>query len=98
MARINPARFAGMVGPRRVLIIEAAEDTCMPQAARERLWQAMGRPERIAYVYDHKMSFLAMTFLGGNNLQQQICRFLDSRFSDAPGGGMLEKHIAPDVG
>ena len=98
LARINPARFAGMVDPRRMLIIEAAADTCMPQAARERLWQAMGRPERIAYLYDHKMSFLAMTFLGGNNLQQQICQFLDSRFSDAPGGGMLEKHIAPDVG
>ena len=87
-----------MVDPRRVLIIEAAADTCMPQADRERLWQAMGRPERIAYLHDHKMSFLAMTFLGGNNLQQQIYRFLDSRFSDAPGGGMLEKHVAQDVG
>jgi len=82
LARINPARFAGMVNPRRVLIIEAAADTCMPQAARERLWQAMGRPERIAYLYDHRVAFLAMTFLGGNNLQQQIYRFLDSRFPD----------------
>ena len=27
LARINPARFAGMVDPRRVLIIEAAADT-----------------------------------------------------------------------
>ena len=35
-------RFAGIVDPRRVLIIEAAADTCMPQASRERLWQAMG--------------------------------------------------------
>ena len=32
LARINPARFAGMVDPRRVLIIEAAADTCMPPA------------------------------------------------------------------
>ncbi len=76
LARINPARFAGMVDPRRVLIIEAAADTCMPRTSRERLWQAMGRPERIAYLYDHRVAFLAMTFLGGNNLQEQIHRFL----------------------
>ena len=68
LARINPARFAGMVDPRRVLIIEVAADTCMPRTSRERLWQAMGRPERIAYLYDHRVAFLAMTFLGGNNL------------------------------
>jgi dienelactone hydrolase len=80
LARVNPARFAGMVDPRRVLIIEAAADTCVPQKARERLWQAMGRPERIAYLYDHRAAFLAMTFLGGSNLQQQIYRFLGRRF------------------
>lgn len=90
LARVNPARFAGMVDPRRVLIIEAAADTCMPPSSRERLWRAMGRPERIAYLYDHRMAFLAMTFLGGNNLQQQIYRFLDlallrSPATDPPG-------------
>jgi dienelactone hydrolase len=77
LARINPARFAGMVNPSRILIIEAGADTCVPRTARERLWNAMGRPERIAYLYDHRMAFLAMTFLGGNNLQHQIYRFLD---------------------
>jgi dienelactone hydrolase len=98
LARINPAHFAGMVDPRRLLIIEAAADTCMPQTARERLWQAMGRPERIAYLYDHRMSFLAMTFLGGNNLQKQIYRFLDSRFPDASRAGTLPERIAKYVG
>ena len=98
LARINPARFAGMVDPRRVLIIEAAADTCMPPRSRERLWQAMGRPERIAYLYDHRMAFLAMTFLGGNNLQQQIYRFLDRRFPDAPRGGTLPEHMVQGVG
>jgi hypothetical protein len=91
---INPARFAGMVDPRRVLIIEAAADTCMPRVARDRLWHAMGRPERIAYLYDHRVAFLAMTFLGGNNLQQQIYRFLDSRFSHASRGGTSPERIA----
>ena len=37
----------------------------------------MGRPERIAYTYDHRMAFLAMTFLGGHNLQRQVYRFLN---------------------
>jgi dienelactone hydrolase len=97
LARVNPARFAGMVDPRRVLIIEAAKDTCMPPAARERLWQAMGQPERIAYLYDHRAAFLAMTFLGGNNLQQQVYRFLDKRFADAP-RGRLATYAAWDVG
>jgi dienelactone hydrolase len=97
LARINPARFAGMVDPRRVLIIEAAADTCVPRTSRERLWRAMGRPERIAYLYDHRVAFLAMTFLGGNNLQQQIYRFLDRRFPDAPRGGTLpERNLGPE--
>jgi dienelactone hydrolase len=77
LVRINPARFAGMVDPGRVLIIEAAADTCMPESARDRLWQAIGRPERIAYLYDHRMAFLAMTFLGGHDLERQVYRFLD---------------------
>jgi pimeloyl-ACP methyl ester carboxylesterase len=98
LARINPARFAGMVDSRKVLIIEAAADMCMPQTARDRLWQAMGRPERIAYLYDHRMAFLAMTFLGGHNLQQQIYRFLDRRFPDASRGGTLPEQMVQDVG
>jgi dienelactone hydrolase len=77
LAGINPARFAGMPDPRRVLIIEAAKDTCVPKSARDRLWRAFGRPERIAYLYDHRTAFLAMTFLGGYSLQRQVYRFLD---------------------
>jgi dienelactone hydrolase len=77
LAEINPARFAGMADPSRVLIIEAGEDTCMPRSTRERLWNAMGRPERISYLYDHRTAFLAMTFLGGDSIQHQIYRFFD---------------------
>jgi dienelactone hydrolase len=77
LAEINPARFAGMADPSRVLIIEAGEDTCMPRSARNRLWNAMGRPERISYLYDHRTAFLAMTFLGGDSIQHEIYRFFD---------------------
>jgi hypothetical protein len=66
-----------MADPSRVLIIEAAKDTCVPKRARDHLWRAFGRPERIAYLYDHRMAFLAMTFLGGHSLQRQVYRFLD---------------------
>jgi dienelactone hydrolase len=74
---INPVRFAGRVDPDRVLLIEAAEDSCIPEPARERFWHALGRPERVSYQYDHRATFLAMTFLGGYDLQRQIHRFLD---------------------
>jgi dienelactone hydrolase len=77
LAGINPARFLGMADPSQVLIIEAAKDTCVPKSARDRLWHAFGRPERIAYLYDHRTAFLAMTFLGGYSLQRQVYRFLD---------------------
>jgi len=85
LAPINPARYAGMADPRRILIIEAANDSCLRAAGRERLWEAMGRPERISYLYDHKMAFMSMTFFGGNNLQKQIYRFLESTvFPEVP--------------
>jgi dienelactone hydrolase len=77
LAPIDPARFAGMADPSRMLIIEAAKDTCVPKRARERLWRAFGQPERIAYLYDHRIAFLAMTFLGGHSLQREVYHFLD---------------------
>ena len=39
-----------------------------------------------------------MTFLGGNNLQQQIYRSSDRAFPDASRGGMLPEHMAQYVG
>jgi dienelactone hydrolase len=84
LAVINPARFAGRVDPARVLVIEAAADSCIPKPARERFWQALGRPERVSYQYDHRMTFLAMTFLGGNNMQSQIYQFLDRVLAPRP--------------
>jgi dienelactone hydrolase len=95
LAGINPARFAGMADPRRVLIIEAGADTCMPQSARDRLWHALGRPERIAYRYDHRPAFLAMTFLGGHDLQRQVYRFLDRTLAAPSDQQLTEDEGAP---
>ena len=95
LAAINPARFAGMADPRRVLIIEAGADRCMPQSARDRLWDALGRPERIAYRYGHRMAFLAMTFLGGHDLQRQVYRFLDRVLAARPDQQLTEHERVP---
>jgi dienelactone hydrolase len=73
-----------VINPARVLVIEAAADSCIPKPARERFWQALGRPERVSYQYDHRMTFLAMTFLGGNNMQSQIYQFLDRVLAPRP--------------
>lgn len=76
---LDPARYAGRVDPHRVLMIDAHHDDCMPQSARDSLWHALGRPERISFRYKHKMAFLSMTPLGFNFLRQRIYRFLDER-------------------
>ncbi len=96
LATIDPVTHAGKVDPSRVLLIEAANDSCLPEAGRERLWQSMGRPERIAYQYDHKMAFMAMTFLGSNNLQGQIYRFLNRAFDFHPPETVYEANQAAE--
>jgi hypothetical protein len=55
----------------------------MPESARGRFWQAMGRPERVSYQYNHRATFLAMTFLGGHDMQHWVYGFLDRTL--APG-------------
>jgi len=80
LSRIDPARFAGRVDPRGVLIIEAGDDSCLTRKSRREFWEAMGRPERIVYHYDHRTTFMAMTFLGGGNLQEEAFRFLSKVF------------------
>lgn len=77
---LDPANFAARADPARILIVEATEDDCMPAQAREALWLAMGRPERILIPYGHKMAFLSMTPLGGKWLQKEIWNFLEESF------------------
>jgi poly(3-hydroxybutyrate) depolymerase len=80
LSRIYPARFAGRVDPRRILIVEAGDDSCLTRKSRREFWEAMGRPERLVYHYDHRTTFMAMTFLGGGNLQEEAFRFLSKAF------------------
>ena len=77
MGHLNPENFPGRVDPARVLVIDSRDDECMPERARDALWLAMGKPERISFHYGHKTSFLSMTPLGANYMRRQIYRFFE---------------------
>lgn len=79
---INPTQYADNVDPRRILIIDANRDKCIPRSARDDLWQAMGRPERLSLGYGHKISFLSMTFLGFHFTSHEIVDFLGQTLLD----------------
>ncbi len=76
---VNPAYYPGRVNARNILIIESLYDKCVPKSARDALWQSMGRPERYLFKYGHKMSFLAMTPLGGYFMNRVIYEFLQQK-------------------
>lgn len=77
LAPIDPAQLGSRLDPSRVLLFEAQYDDCIPQRARDTLWEAIGHPERISVRSTHAGSFLAMTVLGGNHIRTSILRFLD---------------------
>jgi dienelactone hydrolase len=76
---VDPVLVAGNIDPADVLFIDSGHDGCIPRSARDDLWQAMGQPERVTLGYDHKNSFLTMTFLGFDVTTRRIVRFLDDR-------------------
>jgi dienelactone hydrolase len=78
-APLNVARYAGLVDPKHILIIDSYHDTCIPRTSRDALWETMGRPERFSYEYDHKVSFLSMTPLGFYHMRHIIYNFLDTQ-------------------
>ena len=82
----EPANFPGRVDPSKVLIVEAARDDCIPAAAREALWETMGRPQRILLDYKHKQAFLTMTPLRLLWLRHRIWDFLKSSLEVEAGG------------
>ncbi len=77
---LDPANYPDRVDPRRILIVEAAKDDCIPAGAREALWLAMGQPQRILIPYGHKKAFLSMTPVGNKWLQKEIWGFLQESF------------------
>jgi dienelactone hydrolase len=76
---LDPASYPGRVDPDRVRLIEANRDTCVPEASRIDLWEALGRPEKISLDYGHHKAFLSMTPLGLSWMRHRIWEFLDQR-------------------
>jgi dienelactone hydrolase len=76
---VNAAEYLGRVDPRRVLIFESGRDECVPEIARDALWNAMGRPERYTIDASHRHSFYSMTPLRLNWMRKKIWRFFESR-------------------
>lgn len=77
LAGLDPADYPNRVNPASVLITDAAKDDCIPREARDAWWEALGRPERLSFNYDHRHSFLAMTPLGFNFLRRRIYEHLE---------------------
>lgn len=81
LAAANPARFAANIHPSRVLVVDAAYDTCMPEKSRNAFWEALGRPERITLSYGHQVAFVSMSRLFFRYTTRRIAGFLDRRLS-----------------
>ena len=96
LSRVDPVLVAGNIDPADVLYVDSGFDGCIPRTARDDLWNAMGRPERVTLGYDHKNSFLTMTFLGFDVTTRRIIAFLDSRLTEpeAPTAPVQETTLA----
>ena len=81
----DPVSYPGRVDPETVLVVEATQDECMPEAGRRALFEALGRPERISIAAGHQRAFLAMTPLTFNRLHSWIWDFLDRRLQISDG-------------
>lgn len=74
---LDPTDYPNRVNPGSILITDAGKDDCIPREARDAWWEALGRPERLSFNYDHRRSFLSMTPLGFNFLRRRIYEHLE---------------------
>ena len=79
----DPVGLTGRYRPERLLIIDSAFDNCMSRGARQALWEATGRPERIRYLGRHKSAFLALTPIMLNMAGKKIHAFMDQTLAGA---------------
>jgi dienelactone hydrolase len=74
---IDAANYPGRADPSRILIFDSYEDECIPRDSRDDLWEVLGRPARISFLYSHDTSFLSMTPLGFNWMRREIYEFFE---------------------
>jgi len=83
----DPVNYAGHYDPKKILMIDAMFDDCMPESSRAELWEVTGHPERITFLYRHRISFYSLTPLGLNYSRRKIYRFLDHALDAEKEGG-----------
>lgn len=79
LENVNPKNFAACISKNniKILIVEATLDEYIPKSARDDLWIAWQKPERIFISASHKMAFLGMTILNFNRLDRKIFEFFE---------------------
>ena len=93
-AVLDPANYPDRVDPRRILIIDAGRDKCVPASSRQDLWLALGKPERISMNYDHEPAFYSITPLGFNWMRRRIWDFLEARLLSEPPAQPTERYTS----
>ena len=88
----NTLRYPARLDPRHILIFDAHHDTCISKKSREAFWIGMGKPERISFLYSHKMSFGSMTLAGLYFMPRRIVKFINLN------GVVSEKRDKPMIG
>ena len=82
---VDAANYPGRADSSRILIFDSQEDQCIPRDARDDLWETLGRPERVSFLYGHKMSFVSMSPLGLFWMRREIYKFFASTLSERTG-------------
>ncbi len=65
--------------PARFLLVDANNDDCMPQQARDALWLGLGKPERYTLRGNHQEAFLSMTLVGFNQTSKILVDYIEQR-------------------
>ena len=57
-AKLDPESTAPLLAGKPVLVLQASNDTAVPADTGDRLWAAMGEPERWVFPFGHEVLFL----------------------------------------
>ena len=76
---IEPAYWAKNIHPRQAILFQAVKDSFIPEYSRRELYHALGAPETVIFLHDHKTSFLSTTIAGLNYTPWKIRQFFRKR-------------------
>jgi hypothetical protein len=80
---IDPLTLAHRLNPRNFLMIDAAFDRVMPPSTSERLWQDMGKPDRIVLPVGHYSMIIFYEYIG-NRMVDKFCDIFNVKNGRSP--------------